>query len=125
MSSHLINRKLDESGMPASFSKKIITDLLINKMNYQGLVITDDMDAIAIRNHFSTRDAIEKVVLAGNDMIIYGGTQGYDPDQDMKMLFATLIELARKNPEVHERVMKSSAKIVKLKQSIAVNEMVM
>lgn len=118
MSSHLINKNLDKSGLPASFSKLIITDLLINEMGYTGLIITDDMDAIAIRKNFSTRDAIAKAVLAGNDIILYGGTQGYDPEQDTEMLFNTLLDLADNNPDVRKRVMQSYEKIVKTKNQL-------
>jgi len=118
MSSHLINKKLDPSGIPVSLSKKVITDLLIKQMHFQGLVITDDMDAAAIRNHFSTRVAIEKAVLAGNNIIIYGGTQGYDPEQEVGMLFNTLFALAKNDAEVRLNVFTSYAKIQKVKQSI-------
>lgn len=118
MVGHLINERLDKSGMPASLSKTIITDLLIKKLAYQGLVITDDMDARAIRNHFSTYVAIKKAVLAGNNVIIYGGTQGYDPDKDTEMLFNTLFDLANKNPEIRNKVLISYAKNVKMKELI-------
>lgn len=118
MVSHLINKKLDKVGLPATFSKPIISDLLVKKLRYNGLVITDDMDAIAIRNHFSPHDAITKAVLAGNNVIIYGGTQGYDPDQDTEMLFNNLFQLALKNPEIRTNILKSYAKIIKIKQNL-------
>ncbi len=118
MVAHLVNKHLDKNGMPASLSKNVITDLLIKKLHYTGLIITDDMDAASIRNNFSTQYAIKKAVLAGNDVIIYGGTQGYDPDKDTQLLFNTLMMLADKNPEIYGRVLKSYEKIIKLKQSL-------
>lgn len=118
MMSHLINKKLDESGMPASLSKKITTDLLVKKMNYQGLIITDDMDAVSVRKNYPVREAIEKAVLAGNNVLIYGGTQGHDADEETVMLFNTLLDLARKNPEVRDKVLESYRKILKVKQGM-------
>lgn len=116
MTSHLINRKLDRSGIPASLSKIITTDLLVKKMHYPGLIITDDMDAVSVRNQYSTRAAIEKAVLAGNNILIYGGTQGHDADEETVMLFNTLLELAKKNPEVRKKVIESYERILRVKE---------
>jgi beta-N-acetylhexosaminidase len=118
MVSHLINKQLDQTGVPATLSQLIISDLLVKKLGYNGLVITDDMDAKAIRNHFSNDYAIKKAMLAGNDIIIYGGTQGYDPDKDAEMLFNIMLELANTNSEIHNHVLKSYSKIMKIKSSM-------
>ena len=48
MTAHIVNRQLDESGLPATLSRKIITELLRNKLNFNGVVITDDMQMKAI-----------------------------------------------------------------------------
>jgi beta-N-acetylhexosaminidase len=118
MITHLINRQLDPSGLPSTFSKAIITGLLVGKMHYTGLIITDDMDAAAIRKYFSTDYAIDKAVLAGNDIIIYGGSQGQDPDEDTRMLFSTLMKFAKKDPIFRKRVAESYQKIIRLKRNI-------
>lgn len=118
MTSHLVNRKLDESGMPLSLSKKVVTDLLRNKLKFKGLVITDDMDAIAMRQHYSTDEAIRKVVLAGNNVIIYGGTQGNDPYEDAQMLFTTLMNLVGTDADVRHEVYESYKKIEKIKKEL-------
>jgi beta-N-acetylhexosaminidase len=119
MVSHLINKKLDKRGLPASLSKTIVSGLLIKKMGHQGLVMTDDMDALAIREYFSARDAILKATLAGNNVIIYGGTQGQDPEEDAKMLFSTLFALAKENPDIRARVYASYQKIMTIKRTLA------
>lgn len=118
MITHLINRQLDPSGLPATFSKAIVTDLLVGKMHYSGVIITDDMDAAAIRKYFSNEYAIDKAVLAGNDIIIYGGSQGQNPDEDTKMLFSTLMKLAKENPVIRKRVAESCQKIIRLKRHL-------
>lgn len=47
MIAHLLMPKLDPDH-PASFSKKVITDLLRNELGFQGVVISDDMTMGAI-----------------------------------------------------------------------------
>jgi len=115
MVTHLINRKLDASGLQASLSRKIEINLLRHKLHFKGLIITDDMDAAAIRNHVPAQKAIKLAVLAGNNIILYGGTQGYDPAQDTKMLFNTLLKLGEKNPKVRRRIFQSYRKILNIK----------
>jgi beta-N-acetylhexosaminidase len=116
MSSHLINANLDKNNLPASLSKSIITDLLIKKLHFQGIVITDDMDAAAIRQLMPAKTAIKKAVLAGNNIILYGGTQDYNPYDDAELLYNTLITLSKNNPTIYSQIIKSSHKILKLKK---------
>lgn len=116
MTSHLINKNLEPSGLPVSFSKKVVTDLLIHQLKFSGLIITDDMDAHAITNNFSFKKALKNVVLAGNHIIIYDGTQGHSADEDTVKLFSTLMELAEKNPEIRNKVMSANTKIRSFKK---------
>jgi beta-N-acetylhexosaminidase len=118
MTSHLINRQLDKNGVPASLSKPIITDLLIKKLHFKGIIITDDMDAAAIRQAMPAKIAIKKAVLAGNNILIYGGTQDYNPYQDAELLYQTLIQLGNNNPEICKQIIKSNQKIINLKKSL-------
>lgn len=120
MTSHLVNRKLDKTGLPVSIAENVVTGLLRNKLRYKGIIITDDMDAAAIRTKISTAAAIKKAVLAGNNIIIFGGTQDQNPDEDAKILFETLIRHANNDPKVRSKVLKSYAKIIELKKSLYV-----
>ncbi len=43
MTGHIVVPALDDSGLPATLSKPIITDLLRDEMGYDGLVITDSL----------------------------------------------------------------------------------
>lgn len=118
MVTHLVNRKLDDSGIPVSLSKKVVSKILLDQLHFKGLVITDDMDAAAIRKNIPTQMAIEKAVLAGNNVIIYGGTQGYDPEADAKMLFDTLMRLAKKSSKIRSKVYYSYDKIMRVKSKL-------
>ena len=56
------------SGLPASLSPEIITDLLRGEMGYRGLVMTDDLDMGAIVKGFGFEEAIRLSIEAGNDL---------------------------------------------------------
>ncbi|WP_285768149.1 glycoside hydrolase family 3 N-terminal domain-containing protein [Peribacillus sp. SI8-4] len=55
---------------PASLSKVIIEDLLRNKLNYGGLVITDDLEMGAVSKYYSYEDMGVEAILAGADILL-------------------------------------------------------
>lgn len=69
MVSHILLKKLDKNN-PATLSKNIITNLLREKLNFNGVVITDDMTMGAIVNNYDIGDAAVKSINAGADIIL-------------------------------------------------------
>lgn len=57
-------------GLPSTLSKSIVTDLLKNKLNFNGLIITDAMNMQAITKYYSVAEATIMAVKAGNDMLL-------------------------------------------------------
>jgi beta-glucosidase-like glycosyl hydrolase/CubicO group peptidase (beta-lactamase class C family) len=58
-------------GIPATFSKEIVTELLQNKLNFKGLITTDAMNMHAITKKYSPGESAKLAVEAGNDLILY------------------------------------------------------
>ena len=69
MVSHNIMESVDSS-YPASLSKKVITGELRDKLNFSGIVITDDLAMDAVKSYVNDGSAAVLAILAGNDMII-------------------------------------------------------
>ena len=55
-------------GIPATLSDDIITGIIRNKMDYDGIVITDAMKMQAIADHFGEEDAVVMAIKAGVDI---------------------------------------------------------
>ncbi len=70
MVGHLSIPQIDNSGLPASLSKKIVNDLLINELNFDGLIITDALEMKAITNLFSMNYACEAAINAGVNILL-------------------------------------------------------
>lgn len=68
MTAHVINRKLDPSGLPASLSPKI-TSYLRDTLDFQGVIVTDDLAMGAIVQQYSFEKAVRMAVLAGADLL--------------------------------------------------------
>ncbi|MEM5017444.1 glycoside hydrolase family 3 N-terminal domain-containing protein [Metabacillus indicus] len=69
MVTHIKYPAYDEEN-PASISSVIIQDLLRQKLGYQGLVVTDDLEMGAVNKYFSYEDLGYKAVEAGNDLLL-------------------------------------------------------
>ena len=69
MVSHNVMESVD-STYPASLSKKVITGELRDKLNFSGIVITDDLVMDAVKSYVNEGSAAVLAINAGNDMII-------------------------------------------------------
>ena len=69
MTTHILFPEIDDSGVPATMSKAILTGLLREKMGYDGLIITDCMMMDAIAKHYGTVEGSVAACAAGADMI--------------------------------------------------------
>lgn len=58
---------------PASFSKKMITEILREKIGYEGLVVTDALNMGAITQNYSSTEVSVKAIEAGADIILMPG----------------------------------------------------
>lgn len=69
MVAHILLSKIDAEN-PATLSKIIITDVLRNQLNFEGVVITDDMTMGAITKNYDLAEAAVQSVNAGTDIIL-------------------------------------------------------
>jgi beta-N-acetylhexosaminidase len=80
MVGHLVHREKTGDGVPASLSRKAVTDWLRGKLGFDGLVVTDDLHMEAIRGNFSFDEALVRAVEAGNDVLVFANREYVDPD---------------------------------------------
>ncbi len=77
MTAHVANQNLDPD-FPATLSQKIITGILREKLSFQGVVFSDDMQMQAVNDHFGFETLLEKSILAGVDVLVFGNNLKYD-----------------------------------------------
>lgn len=72
MVAHLNIPSLDPAAnMATSLSKKVVTDLLQNQMNFQGLIFTDALNMKGVAKTNAPGEVDLKALLAGNDILLY------------------------------------------------------
>ncbi len=92
---------------PASLSSAIITGILREKLQYQGLVITDALNMGAITQDYSSRDAAVMALKAGVDVLLM--------PKDFTAAYQGVLEAVR-NGEISEaRIDSSVRRILKVK----------
>ena len=85
MAAHVVNGQIDPHA-PASLSHATVTGLLREKLGWQGVVVTDDMGAAAIKTVFGLQDAVGLALNAGNDLLLFANTHDYDPSLATKVI---------------------------------------
>ncbi|KAA0561802.1 beta-N-acetylhexosaminidase [Bacillus sp. CH30_1T] len=111
MVAHILLPKIDDT-YPSSLSKNVITDLLRKKLNYNGVVITDDMTMKAITNNYGMGQATVQSVKAGSDLILIAH------DYNKALAAIDALKKAVQNGEISEgRIDASVSRIIELKQA--------
>ena len=69
MTAHVMYPALDPN-LPASLSSVIMNDLLRERLGFQGVVVSDDMEMGAIVRNSSVEDAAVRAIVAGADLLL-------------------------------------------------------
>jgi len=68
MTAHIVYESFDS--LPATLSHELLTNQLRNRMGFQGIIITDDMNMLAIADNFGVEDAMVRTINAGVDILL-------------------------------------------------------
>lgn len=69
MTAHVVYRGLDPE-VPATFSRRICTDLLRREIGFEGVLFSDDLEMGAIAKHGTIEDAAVRAIAAGCDVLL-------------------------------------------------------
>lgn len=98
------NAEYNTSDLPATTSRKIVTELLKDSLNFKGLIVTDAMNMGGVS---SIKDANELAVMAGCDILL----MPLDADQ----AHSQLLELYGKDEKSKSEIDNSVKKIIRAK----------
>lgn len=108
MTAHLSVPAIEPDGRPATVSKSVLTGLLRDELNFEGLVVTDALEMQGITSMFSQGEAAVRTVEAGADVLL----MPLDPEACIRGILAA-IDSGRLS---RARVEKSVAKIMDAKR---------
>src|SRR5437667_1984276 len=70
MTSHPVYPKLDPSGVPATFSRRLVEDWLRGELNFGGVIVSDDLEMGAVRETCPIGEAAVRTAAAGHDLLL-------------------------------------------------------
>lgn len=117
MTAHVFNRKIDPD-LPATLSQPFITGLLRERLGFDGVVVTDDLQMQGLTQFFDYKTIIEKSIQAGADIILVSNNLDYDPEITPTTI-SHVAGLVRSGRITEERINTSYRRIMALKSRLA------
>lgn len=107
----------DDIILPATLSKKIITDLLRNEMGFKGVVTTDAMNMSAISENFGVTQACVLAINAGVDMLLMPiSISSSSSKVEISSLIGNIVSAVRNGVIQEETINDAVRRIIELKQ---------
>jgi beta-N-acetylhexosaminidase len=97
---------------PGALTEPIVTDLLRDQLGFEGLAITDDLGAGAVRSGYSPRDAALAALEAGADMVQLGSPE------DQSGVREGLIQALADGELERERLVEAASRVIELKRTL-------
>ena len=102
---------LDPSGTPALFSRAIVTGLLRERLQFQGVIVTDGLGMGGITTLYGLPQATVAAVVAGNDLVLLNSA---DADYQASAI-ETVKQQVRSGAIPMEQVQASAARVIAMR----------
>lgn len=112
MVGHLILKAIDKI-FPVSLSNKIIIPYLREKLNFNGIIITDDIKMQAISLFYGPNLATKRALTVGNDIVMM--RLGYKKEKK-------IIDKLSKNKHIINNIDEKVSRIIKLKEKYNISD---
>ncbi|WP_102029250.1 beta-N-acetylhexosaminidase [Salirhabdus sp. Marseille-P4669] len=116
MIAHILLPKIDDT-YPSSMSKKVITQMLRKELDFNGVVITDDMTMEAITDNYLIDQAAVESVKAGSDIIMVA-----HDDQKVVAVMNAIEKAVHKGEISEESINESVERILQVKDKYRVTD---
>lgn len=113
MMSHVLFPNIADDQLPCTMSRRMVTDLLRNKLGFRGLILTDCMEMLAIQNHYGTPQGVVAAIRAGVDLAEISSRM------DLEEASAKVVNEAAARGELNlQEIQESVERILKFKQQL-------
>ena len=122
MTSHIVNRKLDKNGNPGTLSTEILTGILRKRLNFNGVIFTDDMQMQAISKHFGLEESIKLAIQGGVDIMTFSNNIQETEDRTVDKVHSIIYKMVESGVISRQRIDESYRRIMKMKKSLGANQ---
>jgi beta-N-acetylhexosaminidase len=111
MASHAVYPVIDDANV-ASQSREVLEGVLRERLGFDGVIITDSVEAAAISDRMSPETAAVRSIRAGIDLILTTG-----PGSHIRSYRALMAE-ARRDPDFERRVTEAAGRVLALRDQL-------
>lgn len=115
MTAHIVNAQLEPDSLPATLSKKVMTNLLRKKLRFKGVIFSDDMHMKAISAEYGLEESIEKAINAGVDVLMFSGNITGVGSTNASDIMNIILKLLRDGKISEKRITDSYTRIMAMK----------
>jgi beta-N-acetylhexosaminidase len=116
MTAHVVFAALDPT-TPATLSPAVIDGLLRQRLGYDGVIVSDDLDMKAIADHVGVGEAAVAAIRAGCDALLLCKDEDHQRQAE-----AALRDAAGRDPAFRQRLAEAGSRIRRLKEAHAARQ---
>ena len=118
MTSHIVNKSLDQAGNPGTLSRDILDGILRKRLKFDGVVFSDDMQMHAITKNYGLEEAIKLAVNAGVDIMTFSNNISGTEERTVDKVHQIIKDFVQKGEIPTARIDQSYRRILKLKKQL-------
>lgn len=122
MTSHIVNMKLDKNGNPGTLSADIINGILRQRLHFNGVVFTDDMQMHAIAKNYGFEEAIRLAINAGVDIMTFSNNIAGTDTRTVDRVQQVIRQMIERGEVSEKRIDESFRRIMNLKHKLVAGE---
>lgn len=104
------------TGFPCIMSSRILTDILRKDMGFEGVVVSDALEMVAIADHFKMEDVLCMTINAGVNMLIVPSANDREGIKNLDDMTDMAVQLAKEGKIDEARIDSSVKRILALKE---------
>lgn len=112
MTAHVVFNALDDR-LPATLSQPVMTGLLRERLGFQGVVVSDDLEMKAVLDHYGIRESVTLGMKAGVDSFLICHTHAR-----VQEAIEALVDAAEKDSHFRHRLLEASARMRALRAGL-------
>ena len=119
MSAHIINKNLDPDALPGTLSDDVLTGLLRNKLHFNGVIFSDDMQMQAITKYYGLEEAIRMAINAGIDIMCFSNNISGSDERTVNKVHSIIRGFVDKGVITKERIDQSFRRVLAMKKKLS------
>ncbi len=117
MTAHVVVPALERDGVPATFSRAVLQELLREELGFRGLIVSDSLGMGALDREWGIVESALRSLEAGADLLVLGADRGHEPEEQTAVHEA-LVEALRSGRLDRDRLEASLARIAAAKEAL-------